>query len=280
MKFCDDDLPFWDRAETSAALEQYQNLVRDSLSVNPAGSGRPDFGGYQFQQSRGGGRILVSFSNALQAAHFCCHIQVQLLSIPWSAKLLEQGCCTEVRSEDGSSILYRGLNFKMGIAYTDDLKQLDKMPTTGHADYIGPEANLAARLASHSARGQVAVSADALTNMFLAGTAPGSCWTVIAVDGTEERVVKKPPLVSDDQQYKFTYTQPGGEADVNSVGRATLDVRVLGDYQFKGTDVVKVGSVCAGALPREFTALGKRQRWRPQHAGRERAKTLDSALLA
>ena len=226
---------------------------------------------YQWQESKHGGRILLSFSNALDAVHFCCHIQQQLLSLEWSEALLGTPPCAEVRGDGGGVVLHRGLPVAMGVTFTDRLEQLDKHPADGRVDYMIPEVNLAARLASAATSGQVAVDGAGLASMFETAVASGSGWAVqrLAADGSLKAVASV-PATAEGEGYQIATSLKGDGPNAPPI----ILIKALGSYKFEGTGVVTVASACPAEVPRDFIGLGQKAKWVPnKHMGRMRSST-------
>ncbi|GFR45253.1 hypothetical protein Agub_g6359, partial [Astrephomene gubernaculifera] len=109
----------------------------------------------------------MAFGCLKDAIAWACHLQKELLHLPWPPALLQMPGCEEVLGGGGQR-LWCGLRVRVGMAH--GYINVKKPMNTGRADYFGELANTAARVAALAAPGQILVESSQVVVFMPDGT--------------------------------------------------------------------------------------------------------------
>lgn len=138
----------WERCGASMrdALELHDDVLRALLRGT---------NGYEVKSQ--GDAFMIAFASPVEAVHWCLRAQEALLHASWPAPLLAEPDAAEAYAPEG--LTHRGLRVRMGVHVGEPDCRVD--PATHRLDYLGPPANLAARVADAGHGGQVLLSGAA-----------------------------------------------------------------------------------------------------------------------
>ncbi|KAK9786282.1 hypothetical protein WJX73_000303 [Symbiochloris irregularis] len=172
----------------------------------------PKFRGYECKEPEPG-KFTLAFRFLQDAIRWCAAVQADLLDLNWPPLLLTWDECREVQCPASDDRVWRGLKVSMGLAYGKP--QYRKPLSTGRADYYGTLPNLAARVMSMAAPGQVLVEASPL-------------------------VSKEMRISREDSAACYPLASQPSEIDVGDENDEKLRMELLGCYLLKGFDDPKV----------------------------------------
>lgn len=127
----------------NVAVSMYSDIVRKRLHL---------YYGYECKEPEPG-KFTLAFRSLEDAIRWGAHVQLELLSLSWPADLLEMRQCQPVTDPQIKKNIWKGLRIRMGIAFGKPGKR--QPLRTGRADYFGNQPNLAARISSFAAPGQI-----------------------------------------------------------------------------------------------------------------------------
>ncbi|KAI1131749.1 protein phosphatase 2C [Nemania abortiva] len=153
---------FTDIKNSTNLWEMYPDAMRSSIKLHNEVMRRQlrRIGGYEVKTE--GDAFMVSFPTATSALLWCFSVQMQLLDVPWPSEVLNSVSCQEVCDKDGN-VIFKGLSVRMGIHYGEPVAEID--PVTRRMDYFGPMVNKASRISAVADGGQIAVSADFISEI-------------------------------------------------------------------------------------------------------------------
>ncbi|KAJ3563744.1 hypothetical protein NPX13_g8090 [Xylaria arbuscula] len=153
---------FTDIKNSTNLWEMYPDAMRASIKLHNEVMRRQlrRIGGYEVKTE--GDAFMVSFPTATSALLWCFSVQMQLLEVPWPSEVLNSVSCQEVWDKD-NVLIFKGLSVRMGIHYGEPVAEID--PVTRRMDYFGPMVNKASRISAVADGGQIAVSADFISEI-------------------------------------------------------------------------------------------------------------------
>ncbi|KAI1813319.1 protein phosphatase 2C [Poronia punctata] len=153
---------FTDIKNSTNLWEMYPEAMRSSIKLHNEVMRRQlrRIGGYEVKTE--GDAFMVSFPTATSALLWCFAVQMQLLEVPWPSEVLNSVSCQEVSDKD-NNLIFKGLSVRMGIHYGEPVAEID--PVTRRMDYFGPMVNKASRISAVADGGQIAVSADFISEI-------------------------------------------------------------------------------------------------------------------
>ncbi|KAI3323387.1 protein phosphatase 2C [Xylariaceae sp. AK1471] len=153
---------FTDIKNSTNLWEMYPEAMRSSIKLHNEVMRRQlrRIGGYEVKTE--GDAFMVSFPTATSALLWCFSVQMQLLEVPWPSEVLNSVSCQEVYDKD-NNLIFKGLSVRMGIHYGEPVAEID--PVTRRMDYFGPMVNKASRISAVADGGQIAVSADFISEI-------------------------------------------------------------------------------------------------------------------
>jgi len=110
------------------------------------------WGGYECEEHSGD--FLIAFDESKSAVMWALSVQEALVSVDWPEAITDSPSCETLML--GNSVMFHGPRLKIGMATGSVMKKVPNA-VTGRADYFGPLLNLAARIKSEAAGGQVLV---------------------------------------------------------------------------------------------------------------------------
>lgn len=119
-----------------------------------------EIGGYEVKTE--GDAFMVSFPTAPSALLWCFEVQAKLLEVQWPTEILSHPAGREVYDND-NNLIFRGLSVRMGIHFGSPVCEKDVL--TRRMDYFGPMVNKTSRISSTADGGQIAVSADFISEI-------------------------------------------------------------------------------------------------------------------
>lgn len=128
------------------AIKQHYETVRRLLRIHR---------GYEMKNE--GDSFVIAFQNPFAALRFCIAVQEHLLNFEyWPQEILNFIPTKPVYSEDGKTLLYRGLSLRMGIHHgmADDAIDL----VANRMDYHGIDIAIASRIMNTADGGQINIS--------------------------------------------------------------------------------------------------------------------------
>ncbi|KAI0523772.1 protein phosphatase 2C [Xylaria bambusicola] len=153
---------FTDIKNSTNLWEMYPDAMRSSIKLHNEVMRRQlrRIGGYEVKTE--GDAFMVSFPTATSALLWCFSVQMQLLEVPWPSEVLNSVSCQEIWDKD-NTLIFKGLSVRMGIHYGEPVAEID--PVTRRMDYFGPMVNKASRISAVADGGQIAVSADFISEI-------------------------------------------------------------------------------------------------------------------
>ena len=153
---------FTDIKGSTALWENNQSAMRSAIRLHNEVMRRQlrIIGGYEVKTE--GDAFMVSFPTATSALLWCFSVQAQLLEIQWPSEILNHTIGEEVIDAD-NNLIFRGLSVRMGVHFGDPVCEHD--PVTRRMDYFGPMVNKTSRISSTADGGQIAVSADFISEI-------------------------------------------------------------------------------------------------------------------
>ncbi|KFY74191.1 hypothetical protein V499_05767, partial [Pseudogymnoascus sp. VKM F-103] len=153
---------FTDIKGSTALWENNQSAMRSAIRLHNEVMRRQlrIIGGYEVKTE--GDAFMVSFPTATSALLWCFSVQSQLLEIQWPSEILNHTIGKEVIDAD-SNLIFRGLSVRMGVHFGTPVCEHD--PVTRRMDYFGPMVNKTSRISSTADGGQIAVSADFISEI-------------------------------------------------------------------------------------------------------------------
>ncbi|KAI8954828.1 protein phosphatase 2C [Xylaria longipes] len=153
---------FTDIKNSTNLWEMYPDAMRSSIKLHNEVMRRQlrRIGGYEVKTE--GDAFMVSFPTATSALLWCFSVQMQLLEVNWPSEVLNSVSCQEIFDKD-SNLIFKGLSVRMGIHYGEPVAEID--PVTRRMDYFGPMVNKASRISAVADGGQIAVSADFISEI-------------------------------------------------------------------------------------------------------------------
>jgi adenylate cyclase len=153
---------FTDIKNSTNLWEMYPDAMRSSIKLHNEVMRRQlrRIGGYEVKTE--GDAFMVSFPTATSALLWCFSVQMQLLEVPWPSEVLNSVSCQEIYDKD-NNLIFKGLSVRMGIHYGEPVAEID--PVTRRMDYFGPMVNKASRISAVADGGQIAVSADFISEI-------------------------------------------------------------------------------------------------------------------
>lgn len=124
------------------AIRMYVALVRRLLRV---------YQGYECKEPEAG-KFTLTFKDLDQAIRWACHLQQELVVLPWPHRLLQMPDCKPEYSAAGD-LIWAGLRVRVGMSWGTPTSK--KPLNTGRADYFGVLPNRAARVMGSASYGQV-----------------------------------------------------------------------------------------------------------------------------
>lgn len=153
---------FTDIKGSTALWENNQSAMRSAIRLHNEVMRRQlrIIGGYEVKTE--GDAFMVSFPTATSALLWCFSVQAQLLEIQWPSEILNHSIGKEVIDAD-NNLIFRGLSVRMGVHFGTPVCEHD--PVTRRMDYFGPMVNKTSRISSTADGGQIAVSADFISEI-------------------------------------------------------------------------------------------------------------------
>ncbi|KAJ8122481.1 hypothetical protein ONZ43_g1336 [Nemania bipapillata] len=153
---------FTDIKNSTNLWEMYPDAMRSSIKLHNEVMRRQlrRIGGYEVKTE--GDAFMVSFPTATSALLWCFSVQMQLLQVDWPSEVLNSVSCQEICDKD-NNVIFKGLSVRMGIHYGEPVAEID--PVTRRMDYFGPMVNKASRISAVADGGQIAVSADFISEI-------------------------------------------------------------------------------------------------------------------
>ncbi|KAI8635378.1 protein phosphatase 2C [Xylariaceae sp. FL1651] len=153
---------FTDIKNSTNLWEMYPDAMRSSIKLHNEVMRRQlrRIGGYEVKTE--GDAFMVSFPTATSALLWCFSVQMQLLEVNWPSEVLNSLSCQEIYDKD-KLLIFKGLSVRMGIHYGEPVAEID--PVTRRMDYFGPMVNKASRISAVADGGQIAVSADFISEI-------------------------------------------------------------------------------------------------------------------
>ncbi|KAI1435329.1 protein phosphatase 2C [Xylaria sp. CBS 124048] len=153
---------FTDIKNSTNLWEMYPDAMRSAIKLHNEVMRRQlrRIGGYEVKTE--GDAFMVSFPTATSALLWCFSVQMQLLEVNWPSEVLNSVSCQEVCDKD-SNLMFKGLSVRMGMHYGEPVAEVD--PVTRRMDYFGPMVNKASRISAVADGGQIAVSADFISEI-------------------------------------------------------------------------------------------------------------------
>ncbi|KFY13719.1 hypothetical protein V492_03077, partial [Pseudogymnoascus sp. VKM F-4246] len=153
---------FTDIKGSTALWENNQSAMRSAIRLHNEVMRRQlrIIGGYEVKTE--GDAFMVSFPTATSALLWCFSVQSQLLEIQWPSEILNHSIGKEVVDGD-AQLIFRGLSVRMGVHFGTPVCEHD--PVTRRMDYFGPMVNKTSRISSTADGGQIAVSADFISEI-------------------------------------------------------------------------------------------------------------------
>jgi adenylate cyclase len=153
---------FTDIKGSTALWENNQSAMRSAIRLHNEVMRRQlrIIGGYEVKTE--GDAFMVSFPTATSALMWCFSVQSQLLEIQWPSEILNHSIGKEVVDAD-ANLIFRGLSVRMGVHFGTPVCEHD--PVTRRMDYFGPMVNKTSRISSTADGGQIAVSADFISEI-------------------------------------------------------------------------------------------------------------------
>lgn len=191
-----------------AAMKLHNEVMRRQLRI---------IGGYEVKTE--GDAFMVSFPTATSALLWCFAIQAQLLEVQWPSEVLNSAVGKEVYDND-QNLIFRGLSVRMGIHFGNPVCEND--PVTRRMDYFGPMVNKASRISSVADGGQIAVSADFISEI-------QRCWEAFP---DSERSVS---TGSEDTFDSDIFAQ-AVRRELNSLSSQGYEIKNMGERKLKGLE--------------------------------------------
>ncbi|KAH8166806.1 hypothetical protein CIB48_g1447 [Xylaria polymorpha] len=153
---------FTDIKNSTNLWEMYPDAMRSSIKLHNEVMRRQlrRIGGYEVKTE--GDAFMVSFPTATSALLWCFSVQMALLEVNWPSEVLNSVSCQEIFDKD-NNLIFKGLSVRMGIHYGEPVAEID--PVTRRMDYFGPMVNKASRISAVADGGQIAVSADFISEI-------------------------------------------------------------------------------------------------------------------
>ncbi|KAI2636046.1 protein phosphatase 2C [Xylaria nigripes] len=153
---------FTDIKNSTNLWEMYPDAMRSSIKLHNEVMRRQlrRIGGYEVKTE--GDAFMVSFPTATSALLWCFSVQMQLLEVNWPSEVLNSVSCQEIFDKE-NNLIFKGLSVRMGIHYGEPVAEVD--PVTRRMDYFGPMVNKASRISACADGGQIAVSADFISEI-------------------------------------------------------------------------------------------------------------------
>ena len=146
----------WDSVPDAMAtgLEIHNATIRSSIARHS---------GYEIKTI--GDAFMVAFQHAEVAVLCACDIQTALVAAAWPRAFLglENTAHEHERGPDGGPLLWNGLRVRVGINAGTPLREF--VPGLGRVDYMGPPVNLAARVESKAAGGQILCTSAVMNHL-------------------------------------------------------------------------------------------------------------------
>ncbi|KAJ2984916.1 hypothetical protein NUW58_g5812 [Xylaria curta] len=190
---------FTDIKNSTNLWEMYPDAMRSSIKLHNEVMRRQlrRIGGYEVKTE--GDAFMVSFPTATSALLWCFAVQMQLLEVNWPSEVLNSVSCQEICDKD-NNLIFKGLSVRMGIHYGEPVAETD--PVTRRMDYFGPMVNKASRISAVADGGQIAVSADFISEIqrcletYQENDRTGSAGSDEALDDTELAIAIRKELKS------------------------------------------------------------------------------------
>ncbi|KAL5346807.1 hypothetical protein ACLOAV_007948 [Pseudogymnoascus australis] len=153
---------FTDIKGSTALWENNQSAMRSAIRLHNEVMRRQlrIIGGYEVKTE--GDAFMVSFPTATSALLWCFSVQAQLLEVQWPSEVLNHSIGKEIIDTD-NNLIFRGLSVRMGVHFGTPVCEHD--PVTRRMDYFGPMVNKTSRISSTADGGQIAVSADFISEI-------------------------------------------------------------------------------------------------------------------
>ena len=191
-----------------SAIRLHNEVIRRQLRI---------IGGYEVKTE--GDAFMVSFITATSALLWCFSVQAQLLEVQWPSEILSHTIGKEVMDAD-NNLIFRGLSVRMGAHFGIPVCEHD--PVTRRMDYFGPMVNKTSRISSTADGGQIAVSADFISEIqrclenFSEADRQGSS--------------------SSEEQYEMDPFVENLRRDLRSLSSQGFEVRPMGEWKLKGLE--------------------------------------------
>lgn len=153
---------FTDIKNSTNLWEMYPSAMRSAIKLHNEVMRRQlrRIGGYEVKTE--GDAFMVSFPTATSALLWCFAVQTQLLEVNWPPEILNSMSCQEIYDME-NNLIFKGLSVRMGVHYGEPVAEID--PVTRRMDYFGPMVNKASRISAVADGGQIAVSADFISEI-------------------------------------------------------------------------------------------------------------------
>jgi adenylate cyclase len=144
---------------------------------------------------------------------------MQLLDVNWPSEVLNSVSCQEIFDKD-NNLIFKGLSVRMGIHYGEPVAEID--PVTRRMDYFGPMVNKASRISAVADGGQIAVSADFISEI-------QRCLD------TYQESEQTEPMGSDDA-FDDSVTALAIRKELKSLTSQGFEVKEMGERKLKGLE--------------------------------------------
>jgi adenylate cyclase len=134
-----------------SAIKLHNEVMRRQLRI---------IGGYEVKTE--GDAFMVSFPTATSALLWCFAVQQQLLEVQWPSEVVSSVLGREIFDSD-NQLIFKGLSVRMGAHWGQPVCEVD--PVTRRMDYFGPMVNRTSRISAVADGGQIAVSADFISEI-------------------------------------------------------------------------------------------------------------------
>lgn len=206
---------FTDIKNSTQLWETYPDAMRTAIKLHNETMRRHlrRIGGFEVKTE--GDAFMVSFPTATSAMLWCFSVQTQLLSIDWPPDILNSVNCQPIFDRD-NKLIFKGLSVRMGIHWGEPLAEPD--PVTRRMDYYGPMVNKASRISAVADGGQIAVSADFISEI-------QRC-----LESYNENTI------GDEDGYEDENLARAIRADLKTLSSQGFEVRDLGERKLKGLE--------------------------------------------
>ncbi|GAP83350.1 putative adenylate cyclase [Rosellinia necatrix] len=210
---------FTDIKNSTNLWEMYPDAMRSSIKLHNEVMRRQlrRIGGYEVKTE--GDAFMVSFPTATSALLWCFSVQIHLLEVNWPSEVLNSVSCQEIYDKE-NNLIFKGLSVRMGIHYGEPVAEID--PVTRRMDYFGPMVNKASRISAVADGGQVAVSADFISEI----------QRCLETYSESERAVSMGP----EDAFDDTATALAIRKELKSLSSQGFEVKELGERKLKGLE--------------------------------------------